>query len=138
MVRSEADEFLFKYAGECGAKIFDATKVNSVEFAPLESSQGGSTTSGFSNPGKPISATWTQKDGSSGVVSFEYIVDASGRNGVLCNKYLKNRKFNQNLKNVANWAYWKGGSQYGIGTHKEGSPYFEALQGKYFIVSYGQ
>ncbi|KAJ6438871.1 Tryptophan 2-halogenase [Purpureocillium lavendulum] len=45
-------------------------------------------------------------------------------------KYLKSRKFNQNFKNVAQWAYWQSDEVYGAGTHMEGAPYFEALEGK--------
>jgi hypothetical protein len=42
---------------------------------------------------------------------------------------MKNRSFNSDLKNVASWGYWKGAISYGVGTPKEGQPYFEALQG---------
>jgi hypothetical protein len=53
-----------------------------------------------------VSAAWTRKeDGTSGVIKFDYIVDASGRMGIMSTKYLKNRHFNQGLKNVASWGY---------------------------------
>ncbi|PNP59076.1 hypothetical protein THARTR1_01324 [Trichoderma harzianum] len=120
VVRSEADELLFKHAAECGVKTFDETKVASIEFAPA--------TSGSQSLGRPVSATWTRKDGSSGTVSFDYVVDASGRAGLISTKYLKNRSYNQGLKNVASWGYWKNGGVHGVGTHKEGVPYFEALK----------
>lgn len=125
VIRSEADEILFKHAASCGAKTFDATKVDSIVF------ESGTATK--AHPGRPVSVTWTQKaeDGASksGTVAFEYLVDASGRNGLLSTRYLKNRKFNEGLKNIANWGYWKGGERYGKGTHKEGCPFFEALSG---------
>ncbi|KAK3297914.1 O-methyltransferase-domain-containing protein [Chaetomium fimeti] len=120
VVRSEADELLFNHAASCGARTFDATKVDAVQFEEGDGKK--------SNPGKPVSASWKRKDGTSGTIAFKHIVDASGRYGLLSTKYLKNRKFNQNLKNIANWAYWKGGGTYGTGTHKAGSPFFEALQ----------
>ncbi|KAJ5710469.1 FAD/NAD(P)-binding domain-containing protein, partial [Penicillium malachiteum] len=82
---------------------------------------------GLLNPGRPVSVTWVRKDGTSGSINLNYLVDASGRHGILSTKYLKNRKFNENFKNVANWAYWKSDKVYGPGTHMEGSPYFEAL-----------
>ncbi|KAI2472857.1 FAD/NAD(P)-binding domain-containing protein [Annulohypoxylon bovei var. microspora] len=126
VIRSEADELLFKHAGSCGAKTFELTKVTALEFeVPIDNDKAPrSDTPGL---GRPISATWSGKDGSTGVISFDYLVDASGRQGILSTKYLKNRKFNQGLKNIANWGYWKGGGVYGTGTYKEGSPYFEAL-----------
>ncbi|ROV88111.1 hypothetical protein VSDG_09379 [Cytospora chrysosperma] len=120
VIRSEADELLFKHAAECGVKTFDQTKVASIEFAP--------SAPGVEHPGRPVSATWTRKDGTSGTISLDYIVDASGRAGVISTKYLKNRHYNQGLKNIANWGYWKGGGVHGIGTFKEGAPYFEALK----------
>lgn len=36
------------------------------------------------------------------------------------------------MKSVATWAYWEGGGTYAVGTNREGSPYFEALQGRVF------
>jgi len=121
VVRSEADDLLFRHAAECGVKTFDETKVASIEFSATESDDR--------NPGRTKSATWTRKDGSSGTISLDYIVDASGRAGLISTKYLKNRHFNQGLKNIASWSYWKGGGVHGVGTHKEGAPYFEALKG---------
>lgn len=124
VVRSEADDLLFKHATECGVKTFDETKVASIEFAWPDPA--------VIDPqplGRPVSAAWTRKDGTSGIISMDYIVDASGRNGLISTKYLKNRHYNNGLKNVASWAYWKGGGDYGVGTYKEGAPYFEALQG---------
>ncbi|KAK0486022.1 FAD binding domain-containing protein [Armillaria novae-zelandiae] len=63
----------------------------------------------------------------SGTTTFKYLIDASGRAGVMSTKYLKNRHFNRSLKNIAVWGYWKGVGTYGVGTKKEGSPWFEAL-----------
>ncbi|PHH93312.1 hypothetical protein CDD83_7097 [Cordyceps sp. RAO-2017] len=128
VIRSEADELLFQHAKVSGAQTFDATKVEAICFE----ADNGFTTSGKEkqspDPGRPTSATWTRTDGTSGVIKFDYLIDASGRNGLLCTKYLKNRKFNQNLKNIAHWGYWKYGGTYGMGTHKEGCPHFEALE----------
>ena len=47
----------------------------------------------------------------------------------MSNRYLKNRRFNASLKNVAMWAYWQHTGVYARGTTAEGSPYFEALSG---------
>lgn len=130
VVRSESDHLMFKHAGECGAKIFDGVQVKSVEF------EGGltpSTEEGAENlnPGRPISATYMFKDTKElGEISFDYIVDASGRVGLLSTKYMKNRRYNQGLKNVANWSYWEGCDAYAAGTPRENSPFFEALQGE--------
>lgn len=125
---------MYKHAGESGAKTFDGVKVNSIDFLPLE---GEKDTANSETPdlGKPVSAKWSRKDGSSGVVKFEYLIDASGRAGLMSTKYLKNRKYNQGLKNGASWGYWEGASPYGQGTPIEGQPYFEALPGTCILTS---
>lgn len=125
---------LFRHAGKCGATTFDETKVNEIQFEP----SGGWTSqepATNAHSAKPVSATWTRKDGTSGAIKFDYLVDASGRQGILSTKYLKNRKFNDNFKNVANWSYWKSDSVYGPGTRMQGSPYFEALDGELSTVA---
>ncbi|KAE8346272.1 hypothetical protein BDV24DRAFT_147493 [Aspergillus arachidicola] len=120
VIRSEADELLFRHAANSGAKTFEAVKVNSISFISSPTLDTG--------PGRPVSASYTQKsDGATGVIGFKYIINASGRAGLLNTKYLKNRKYNQGPKNVAVWAYWKATGKYGEGTPRENSPYFEAL-----------
>lgn len=143
LVRSESDDLLFRHAGKCGAHIFDKTKVEAVQFeqdrasnGTNENSNGEVTKEAKTHLGRPVSATWTRKDGASGSIAFKYLVDASGRHGILSTKYLKNRKFNDNFKNVANWAYWKSDNLYGPFTHMEGSPYFEGLEGIYSQIPF--
>lgn len=46
-------------------------------------------------------------------------------------RYLKNRHFNASLKNIAVWGYWTDVGTYGVGTKRQGAPYFEALTGQY-------
>ena len=132
VVRSEADDLMFRHAGKCGAEIFDGVKVESIEFVPRED-QNGTVVSDTPDPGRPVSASWSRKDGTSGQIKFDYLVDASGRAGLVSTKYLKNRKNNQGLKNIANWAYWKGAGEYSPDTPRQGQPLFEALSGNPII-----
>ncbi|GAB1313207.1 Tryptophan 2-halogenase [Madurella fahalii] len=126
VVRSEADNLMFQHAGENGAKIFDGVQVKSIQFEnPTQAPEGEPNP----NPGRPVAATYTVKDtGVTGTIAFDYVVDASGRIGILSTKYMKNRRYNQGLKNVANWGYWEGCGKYAPGTPRENSPFFEALQ----------
>jgi flavin-dependent dehydrogenase len=124
VVRSEADNLMFQHATKCGAKTFDAVRVKSIGFDA----------DGLTELGRPVSATYVHKveangEQVTGMITFDYIVDASGRLGILSTKYLKNRRYNQSLKNVAHWGYWCGASPYAPGTRRENSPFFEALQG---------
>ncbi|MCJ1430268.1 hypothetical protein MMC29_008185 [Sticta canariensis] len=123
VVRSESDHLIFKHAAKSGAQTFDETKVESLQFSPSDEAWEN----GLPNPGRPVSAAWSRKDGSSGVIKFDDVIDASGRVGVVTTKYFKNRKFNQGLKNIATWGYFKNTGFHGVGTNQEGSPYFEAL-----------
>ncbi len=107
MIRSEADELISRHAAKYGAKAFDGVKVNSVEFADTNGTTNGtihdtnngtefgSHDSKLSNPGRPVSASYTR--GTTGVIRFYYIVDASGRAGILITTYLRNRHYNTAL-----------------------------------------
>ena len=124
---------MFRHAGKCGADIFDGVKVNSIEFVP-SNKQNGNTDSDTPDLGRPVSASWSRKDGSSGEIKFDYLVDASGRAGLVSTKYLKNRTTNQGLKNIANWGYWQGAGHYAVDTPREGQPFFEALTGESILL----
>lgn len=116
-VRSEFDELLLRHASKCGTTVFEETRVTEVQF------EG-------EGHGRPVSATWKNTgNGMEGSISFDYLVDASGRNGIISTKYLKNRRFNQALNNVACWAYWEGTNSYMPGTTRENAVWVEALDG---------
>jgi len=126
VVRSEADNLMFQHAGENGAKIFDGVQVKSIQFKDETQVPDGEP---HLHPGTPISATYQIKETKeTGEIAFDYVVDASGRIGILSTKYMKNRRYNQGLKNIANWGYWEGCNKYAPGTTRENSPFFEALQ----------
>ncbi|EIN06705.1 FAD/NAD(P)-binding domain-containing protein [Punctularia strigosozonata HHB-11173 SS5] len=113
--RADFDEILLRHAAESGAAVFERTRVNELHFSEDEQR-------------RPISASYTRGE-ETGTISFDYLIDASGRAGILSTKYLKNRKFNESLKNIAIWGYWQstGGYMKGTGLDREGAPYFEAL-----------
>ncbi|KAI9373899.1 hypothetical protein BJX61DRAFT_551886 [Aspergillus egyptiacus] len=114
VIRSEADDILFRHAGESGALIFDGVKANSYTFAPESD--------------RPVAATWSRKDGTSGTIRFKYLVDATGRAGLMSTKYLKNRNMNDSLKDGATWGYWEG-AEYPDGMKGKGDPISEAIGG---------
>ncbi|KAJ7482206.1 hypothetical protein B0H11DRAFT_2232430 [Mycena galericulata] len=116
VVRSEFDEILLRHAQESGAKVYEEHKV--VELAFAEGSDF-----------RPTSAIFTTPAGEARSITFDYLVDASGRAGIMSTKYLKNRHMNETLKNIACWGYWTGADMYAPGTDRENSPWFEALTG---------
>ena len=122
VIRSEFDEMIMRRAQELGAQVFENTRVTAVNFA--EDAED-----------KPISVKWTRKNGTAredGETSFDYLIDASGRAGIMSTKYHKDRIMNPGFKNNAVWGYWRGGNKYAPGTQKENVPFFEALTGKSF------
>lgn len=94
VVRSEFDQLLVEHAKSQGVKVFEVTEVRNLSF-----DGDGSR-----------SATWSQVIGGSetGEISFDYLVDASGRAGMIAMHYLKNRRYHNAFQNVAVWGYWTG------------------------------
>ncbi len=104
VIRSEFDQMLLEHAAEQGVHVFESVEVRSLHF------EGD----------RPVRASYLIKgeNGSSGEVgeiSFDYMVDASGRNGVMSNHYLKNRRYHDVFKNIAIWGYWKDYDKLGTG-----------------------
>ncbi|MCC5625206.1 NAD(P)/FAD-dependent oxidoreductase [Nostoc sp. CHAB 5715] len=91
--RDEFDQLLLEHAKSQGVKVFEGTEIKSVSF------EGD----------RPRSATWSQTvgDRNTGEVSFDFLIDASGRAGVMATQYLKNRHFPSTFQNIATWGYWK-------------------------------
>jgi 2-polyprenyl-6-methoxyphenol hydroxylase-like FAD-dependent oxidoreductase len=94
VVRSEFDHLLLEHARSQGVKVFEGTEVRSLSF----------------DGNRPRSAGWSQVVAGSdtGEQSFDYLVDASGRTGVIAMHYLKNRRYHNAFQNVAIWGYWTG------------------------------
>jgi flavin-dependent dehydrogenase len=97
VVRSEFDQFMLDHARSQGVRVFEGVEVRSLEF------EGE----------RPVAASWLIKysdngdRGKQGEIRFDYLVDASGRNGVMANHYLKNRRYHKVFQNIAVWGYWK-------------------------------
>ncbi|KAF6842711.1 hypothetical protein CMUS01_02839 [Colletotrichum musicola] len=126
VVRAEADQLMFQHAGESGAKVFDGVKVKSIRFEDATVVPEGEQNL---DPGRPVAAVYeVVETKETREIAFDYVVDASGRVGILSTKYMKNRRYNQGLKNVANWGYWEGCNRYAPGTSRDNSPFFEALR----------
>ncbi|KAJ7501502.1 putative halogenase [Mycena galericulata] len=114
VTRAEFDEILLGNAAENGVLVREGVSVTSIGFS-------------CENDKQPVSAQWKSDTGNSGEVKFKWLVDASGRNGIMSTKYLKNRKFNQALRSVAFWGYWTGAGMYAPGTNRENATWLEAL-----------
>ncbi|KAG5725691.1 hypothetical protein E4T56_gene7323 [Termitomyces sp. T112] len=145
VVRSEFDQLLMNHARASGAAVYERTKVTDVSFSSTDPTKPVSVTwSHTPTPSvSPSTAPWApltsflgkimspltvlKSPVITGTTTFNYLIDATGRAGLLSTKYLKNRHYNASLKNLAVWGYWKGTTLYGAGTARQGSPWFEAL-----------
>jgi len=112
-----------------GAKTFENVAVSSLEFADSTPAS------------RPVTATYKLKTAEGpieGKIEFDYLVDASGRAGLMSVKYLKSRQMKESLKNIAvlavlmleflrfstdpwlqRWGYYEGAIRYGLGTVRE-------------------
>jgi flavin-dependent dehydrogenase len=93
VTRAEFDLLLLEHARSQGVRVFEGTAIRSLSF----------------DGERPRSAQWEQVAGGqeSGEISFDYLVDASGRAGIMATHYLKNRHFHESFQNVALWGYWE-------------------------------
>ncbi len=92
--RSLFDQVLLEHAKSQGVKVFEGVKIQDLSF----------------DGDRPRKAIWLQADdpNKGGEISFDYLIDASGRAGLMATRYLKSRWYNQGFQNVAIWGYWNG------------------------------
>ena len=93
VVRADFDKLLLDHACETGVTVIEGTAVRELEF----------------DGERPCAAHWvsTADPAQRGRIEFDYLVDASGRGGLMATRYLKNRRFHDVFRNVAAWSYWK-------------------------------
>lgn len=96
VVRSDFDQCLLDHAREHGADVCQGVEVRKLTFAETE-------------PERPVGAVLapTGRPADAWEMSFDYLVDASGRNGLMATRYLDNRYYHEVFKNVAIWGYWE-------------------------------
>lgn len=93
VTRSEFDKLLLDHAEEHGADIHQNVKVTGIEF----------------ENGRAVGANYLDRRSETrGSIRFKYLVDCSGRSGIIANDYKKDRQFHNVFKNVAIWSYWTG------------------------------
>ncbi|HXT36503.1 MAG TPA: tryptophan 7-halogenase [Chloroflexota bacterium] len=94
VVRSEFDQLLLEHAKSQGVTVVEGAEIREVNF----------------DGDRPRAATWSREIGgaASGSTTFDYLVDASGRAGLMAVRYRKNRRYQLAFRNVAFWGYWTG------------------------------
>jgi flavin-dependent dehydrogenase len=93
VIRSEFDDVLLGHAASQGVAVHQGIEVTRLHF------EGD----------RPRRATWVRKDGGAGGdIDFDFLIDASGRAGLMATRYLRGRRFNESFQNVGVWGYWEG------------------------------
>lgn len=111
--RADFDNILLRNAERSGARVFEEVRITELE-------QNGH---GFK------AASWERADGARGRIEFDYLIDASGLNGLIATHYHKDRVFQENFANVAIGGYWEGWKEYDDprGIRLPGAPFAESL-----------
>lgn len=89
--RSVFDNLLLEHAAEQGVKVHQQARAKRVVFTD----------------GRPSAVEWVDSDGTAHTIDCDFVVDASGRAGILA-QHFKLRQQHEVFRNVATWAYWKG------------------------------
>jgi flavin-dependent dehydrogenase len=91
--RAVFDDILLRNAAEQGAEVIEEASVTNVIF----------------NGNRPSGVQWQSRaDQSSHTSTFDFLVDASGRAGVLSRQHFDMRRRHELFRNTAVWAYWHG------------------------------
>ena len=109
--RSKFDLMMLEHARSQGVKVFEEFEIEEII---------------FDDSGRPRCAEWkvvsggngNGSGGTRGQISFDFLIDASGRNSLMANRYLKNRRYHKIFQNVAIWSYWKKANR--LATGREG------------------
>src|SRR5947208_10512685 len=86
VIRSEFDHLLLEHAKSQGVKVFEGVEIRSLSF----------------DGDRPRSASWSRvgSDSERGEISFDFLIDASGRAGIVANRYLRSREFHKAFQNI--------------------------------------
>jgi flavin-dependent dehydrogenase len=96
VIRADFDQLLLEHAKSQGVTVREGVEVKRLIF------EGA----------RPRSAVWSPagRDGQKREreIGFDFLIDASGRAGVMTTRHLRARRYNKSFKNIAVWGYWKG------------------------------
>nr|ACL80143.1 halogenase [Catenuloplanes nepalensis JCM 9536] len=93
--RDDFDHVLLTHAAKQGATVIEGAEVKRVLF----------------DGDRAVGAEWAEpRTGERRTGTFDFVVDASGRAGLIPARHFKHRRTNETFKNVAIWGYWDGGS----------------------------
>ncbi|MGB3443790.1 MAG: NAD(P)/FAD-dependent oxidoreductase [Actinophytocola sp.] len=116
--RDDFDHVLLNNAAKQGASVIEGAEVKRVVF----------------DGDRAVAAEWVEPHtGERRTSEFDFVVDASGRAGLIPARHFKCRQANDTFKNVAIWGYWDGGSLL-PGSPKGGINVISSPDGWYWVI----
>ena len=97
VTRSTFDDILLRHAQMSGAQVFEGVRVASIDFVDYPKP---SPTEDWHQLGTPTRAHYTTDTGESGEIEFDYLIDASGRAGIISNKWVHVDEYIMHLSKV--------------------------------------
>lgn len=95
VLRADFDQILLENAKSNGVSVLEGAEVKRLRF----------------DGDRPRSAVWSSigRNGQSQEyeTGFDFVIDASGRAGVMATRHLRSRRHHEVFKNIAVWGYWK-------------------------------
>ncbi|WP_394840530.1 tryptophan 7-halogenase [Pendulispora brunnea] len=141
VLRWESDSWVFDWGSRLG---INSWQVDRAEFDQLllehAKSNGVAVTTGVSarevtfHEGRPTAVRCVPDQGAPfDIDDFDYLIDASGRNGLLSTRHLDNRRMDKTLRNVAIWSYWRNTKSL-PDTPKGGINVISSPEGWYWVI----
>lgn len=92
--RDVFDELLLRNAADQGAEVIEGATVKRLEF----------------DGDRPVAADWVARQAPERPrrTRFDFLVDATGRAGLVSQQHLHNRRPHEMFQNIAIWGYWHG------------------------------
>jgi flavin-dependent dehydrogenase len=117
--RDKFDEILLANAEKQGAEVIQGATVKKVDF----------------DGDRPVAVEWVRNSEPDRLLTthFDFLIDASGRAGVLSAQKFRNRHPHEIFRNVAVWGYWQGGATL-PNTPEGGINVLSSPEGWYWII----
>jgi flavin-dependent dehydrogenase len=117
--REDFDHILLRNASRQGGEVIEGASARRVIF----------------DGERAVALEWSRGDDPDTVLttSFDYLIDASGRAGLLTRQHFRNRRPHEIFRNVAIWGYWDGGERL-PGTPEGGINVLSSDYGWYWVI----
>ena len=103
VLRADFDQLLLEHAKSQGVTVLEGAEVKRLQL----------------DGARPRTAIWSSggQDNrpTEQEIGFDFLIDASGRAGIMTTRHLRNRRYHEIFKNIAVWGYWGGAKKLPVG-----------------------